>query len=65
MTDKKVVKKTRPAASCESANHVFIVTDWKVAGGRQTALHMRCRCCLMPMDLQEIESAEWRIKEGI
>lgn len=50
---------------CQDGYHMYIVTAWQEAAGRRKAIHMRCQFCLMPMDLQEVESMEWRKKEGI
>lgn len=61
----KSEKKHVPCASCKEGNHTYIVTNWKIGGGQQKAQHMRCQYCLMPMDMAEIESIEWRAKEGI
>lgn len=53
------------SSSCEEGKHTYIVTSWLLGGGKQKAIQLRCRNCLMPLDLQEIESAEWSKAEGI
>jgi len=60
MSDKpKLVKKHESNTNCDRGNHTYIVTAWQTNGGRQKAIAMRCRHCLMPLDLEELQSAEW------
>ncbi len=56
----KPEKKHCAPTGCQAGHHTYIVTNWKIGGAQQKAQHMRCQHCLMPMDLQEIEGAEWR-----
>ena len=67
MAEKKACaeKKHVAAPSCREGNHTYIVTNWGIGGGQQKARHMRCQHCLMPLDMQEIESMEWSKKEGL
>lgn len=51
--------------ACKEGRHTYIVTAWQIGGGKEKAIAMRCQACLMPLDLQEIESAEWQAREGI
>lgn len=55
----KPEKKHVPHATCDDGHHTYIVTAWTIGGGKQKACQMRCQNCLMPRDLQEIESSEW------
>lgn len=55
----KKVKKHKASAECSAGKHNYMVTCWQIGGGKEKAIHVRCRHCLMPMDLEEIESAEW------
>ena len=61
----KVVKKMNPHTACDKGNHTYVVTAWENKGSRKTAIHMRCQNCLMPLDLEEIKSAEWSKANGI
>ena len=61
----KVVKKMMPHTACKNGNHTYIVTAWETKGMRQKAVAMRCRNCLMPLHLGELESAEWSKENGI
>jgi len=45
--------------------HHFIVTGWMTKGGHQHATGMRCSHCLTPACLEQLESQEWRDKQGI
>ena len=64
MPEKKLpVKKHAPPTGCLAGFHTYIVTNWKEGGGQRKAQHMRCQHCLMPMDLDEINMAEWMAKE--
>jgi len=69
MTDKKPAlkpeKKHCVPSGCQVGNHTYFVTSWRIGGGQQKAQTMRCRHCLMPLDMAEVEGAEWAIKEGI
>lgn len=62
VTKIKPEKKHVPCTTCTDGNHTYIVTTWLVGGGKEKAVAMRCRNCLMPLDLTEIESAEWAKK---
>ncbi len=66
MSDKpKLVKKHEPHTNCELGNHTYVVTTWQIGGGKEKAIAMKCQHCLMPLDLTEIDSAEWVKKSGI
>ena len=58
-TKPKPVKRVAPPTACVAGNHVFMVTNWKIGGGQEKAVHVRCRACLMPLDLEEMEAIEW------
>lgn len=58
-------KKHEHPSACIEGKHTYIVTSWLIGGSKQKAIQMRCRHCLMPLDLQEIESGEWAKTEGI
>ena len=58
-------KSSKQDNNCKKGEHVFVVTAWMNKGGQQRAIEMRCRKCLMPMDMEELASKEWRIEEGI
>ena len=55
----KKEKKMEPHACCKKGEHTYIVTSWIVSAGHKKALHMRCRNCLMPLDLVELSNVEW------
>lgn len=57
-------KKHEPCTPCTQGNHTYIVTSWQVGGGKEKAIAMRCQHCLMPLDLEEIQSAEWNKEQG-
>lgn len=59
MTEKKKV------TQCKDGKHTFMITRWNEKGGYKKAVSMRCRNCLMPMGLEEIEMMEWKEQEGI
>lgn len=61
--DEPLEKKHEHADKCKQGFHTYIVTTWQVGGGKEKAIAMRCQGCLMPLDLQEIESAEWSAKQ--
>lgn len=44
--------------------HHFIITGWTIKGGMQNATHMRCAQCMMPVNLEQLESQEWKDKNG-
>lgn len=44
--------------------HHFVVTGWMIKGGMQNATQMRCAHCLVPKCLEELQSREWKEKEG-
>lgn len=62
MTDKQKVKSNK---DCKDAHHTFVVTSWYERGGHRKANIMRCCHCLMPMNIEEIESQEWAEQNGI
>lgn len=55
----KLTKKFEHRKECEEGLHSFMITRWVSGGGKEKALQVRCQYCLMPLDLEEIESAEW------
>lgn len=57
--------KVESSTKCKNANHTFIVTEWFIKGGHQKAGMMRCQHCLMPMNLEEIETQEWKVQNGL
>lgn len=59
-TKVKPMKKHTPLTACEEGKHTYLVTAWLIGGGKQKAIELRCRHCLMPLDLQEMGMAEWR-----
>lgn len=61
----KPEKKHAPHGTCLEGNHTYIVTHWQVGGAQQKAQMMRCQNCLMPLNMQELESIEWAKKEGL
>lgn len=61
----KPEKKHVPCDSCAQGKHTYLVTSWRIGGGQQKAQTLRCRNCLMPLDMSEIEGVEWRSKEGL
>ena len=61
----KLVKKMKPHTACELGNHTYVVTAWQIGGGKEKAIAMKCQHCLMPLDLTEIDSAEWAKTQGI
>jgi hypothetical protein len=67
MAEKKVVplKKHTPHLACDEGKHVYIVTSWQKQQNTEKASAMRCQHCLKPMDMQEIESAEWNKKNDV
>ena len=58
-------KKCAQKKECKDGFHTFFVTLWRTSGGRQEAVEIRCRHCLMPLSLEEMKSSEWRESEGI
>ena len=56
-------KKEKPV-KVECKPHHFVVTGWTTKGGHQTANAMRCAQCLMPVNLEQLESQEWKDKNG-
>ena len=48
-------KKVNPTTECKGGKHTFVVTRWRVHGGDQQALMMRCQHCLMAMDMEELK----------
>jgi len=42
------------------ARHTFIVTSSVKTGGVETARKVRCSHCLIVVDLEQLESAEWQ-----
>ncbi len=44
--------------------HKFIVTGWLSKGGHQNATLMRCSQCLMPVNVEQLESQEWKDSQG-
>jgi hypothetical protein len=63
--DTKPIKKHVPQPACVAGGHTYFVTSWRIGGGQQKAQMIRCRNCLMPLDMEEVESAEWSRKEGL
>lgn len=57
-------KKEKPE-KIKCAPHNFIVTGWVIKGGHQNATLMRCTQCLMPANLEELESKEWKESQGM
>ncbi|HAT1796295.1 TPA: hypothetical protein JBL19_06200 [Legionella pneumophila] len=55
-------EKKEQVAKCKV--HHFIVTGWLTKGGNQSATHMRCAQCLMPVCLEELQSKEWKEAQG-
>lgn len=52
------------SSNCEKGIHTFIVSVWQVTGSAKKAVHMKCRHCLMPIELNEaskdwVVSSEW------
>ena len=56
-------KKEKPAKVVCNPHH-FIITGWMTKGGHQNATHMRCAQCMMPVNLEQLESQEWKDKNG-
>lgn len=44
--------------------HHYIITGWSTKGGIQNATTMRCCQCLRLASVEELESQEFRDKEG-
>lgn len=44
--------------------HTFIITGWMTKGGHQNATAMRCSHCMMPVNLEQLESQEWKDSQG-
>ncbi len=61
----KLIKKHEPHTACAKGNHTYIVTVWQTGGGKEKAIAMKCQHCLMPLDLTEIDTANWADKAGI
>lgn len=55
----------KPHETCHEGKHTYVVTAWQVGNGREKAVAMRCQHCLMPLDLEELNSAEWSKRENI
>lgn len=62
---KEKKQKVKSSTTCKNGEHTFIVTGWYTKGGHQKATAMRCRYCLMPMNIEEIESQEWKEQNGL
>ncbi len=62
MTEKKKCKQSK---ECKDGYHTFVVTTWRMHGGTQKAIAMRCRHCLMPISLEEMDMVEFREEQGI
>ena len=54
----KAKKIISPTTNCADGTHTFIVTFWQVTGSARKAMHMMCRNCLMPIELNEA-SKDW------
>lgn len=48
----------------EPCKHHFVVTGWMTKGGHQNATSMRCSHCLIPANLEQLESKEWKESQG-
>lgn len=48
-----------------TCTHSYVVTAWQQGGGREKAIAMRCSSCLDYLDLQQLESQEFRERQGI
>ncbi len=57
-------EKSDKPAKVKCNPHNFIVTGWITKGGMQNATSMRCAQCMMPVNLEQLESQEWRDKQG-
>lgn len=62
MTAKKKVKES---TECKDGTHKFTVTSWRIHGGIRRAVQMRCQHCLVPVDMEELESLEFSREQGI
>jgi hypothetical protein len=51
--------KIKQDTNCKAKKHEFMVTHWRTQGGQQKAIMVRCKKCLTPLNLEEIESIEW------
>lgn len=65
MAEPKKKQKVESNVACKDSHHTFVVTNWFTKGGHQKATMMRCQHCLMPMNIEEIESQEWKNKNGL
>jgi hypothetical protein len=57
-------EKTEKCEKIACKPHHFIVTGWNTKGGSQNATHLRCAQCMMPVNLEQLESQEWKDKQG-
>ena len=65
MSNLKPIKKMKPHEACHEGQHTYVVTAWQIGNGKEKAVAMRCQHCLMPLDLEELNSAEWSKRENI
>jgi hypothetical protein len=49
----------------ENCKHHYVVTGWMTRGGNQTATAMRCAHCLKNACLEQLDSLEFKEKNGI
>lgn len=67
MTTEKKDTSAKSSEKCEKVKcnpHHFIITGWITKGGIQNATTMRCCQCMMPVNLEQLESQEWKEKNG-
>lgn len=57
-------QKTEKPAKVKCSPHHFVVVGWMTKGGHQSATMMRCAQCLMPVNLEQLESQEWKDSQG-
>jgi ABC-type molybdenum transport system ATPase subunit/photorepair protein PhrA len=57
-------KKEKPV-KVKCSPHHFVVTGWTTKGGIQSANQMRCAQCLLVVCLEQLNSQEWKDKNGI
>ena len=66
MADSKEKKvKVKQSTSCKNGEHTFLVTESFTKGQHKKATKMRCRHCLIAMNIEEIETQEWKEENGI